>query len=585
MSSNRSRGNNPAPVPSVSRLIDLSDVKPGSVADGQVLKRSGAWFVGGNASGATVGTTPGTVAAGETSDVLSPLTLETGATITVGATDESSYIQAQLNAAVAARRAVVYLEHRQWGILPGNIQIPDHVTLAFGGAGSMARQVVNYGAGQPAINPTSGGQFVQLGGSGGSDTAAAYVSLTGVRSALLGASFYDPDNPSSLTTPVAKPFAVRVVNYGGTVKRVEFVNTYRGLDIQGGRVVAEDLTGNPLAIGVRCDAAYDFIHLRTTHFVDSFVRGTALDTWFTANAVGHIFYDVDNIVADDLNTFSYRIGLHVGPSPTNQREVHGPYGVVSNSTFDGCFYAVEDYGTRTNYYPLTLANCTLNTSGYGTTGRCYKADSTKFGITTVDGGSLFVGGDAGTAVEISGGTLVRFVNNHLLMSAIGSPYAFLVNGTVGIDLFGNRINTAGTTKTIMVTPANCNGRIRDNSVGGIIDPANDVSCASTGVDLDTNRKMVSYSNGDYNNVAGANSHLLLANPSTAGQTVIGFVFGPSGTLAGKLRMDYTGSLVYETGAGGQSPGVLTSYIRYPSSDPHNAGVWWDNGGTLTRSAG
>ncbi len=418
-------------------------------------------------------------------DALSPASLESGVSITVGVTDESTYIQAQLNAAVAARKAVVRLDNRQYGILPGVIQVPNHVTLAHAsGEASMARQVVNYGAGQPPIDPTSGAQFVMLGGQNGSDTDPAYITLVGVRSALVGASFFDPDNPSSLATPVPKPFAVRVADYGGSVKRIEAINTYRLLDIQGGRVVAEDITGNPLSIGVRCDAAYDFIHLRTTHFVDSFVRGTAMAAWFVANATGHVFYDVDNIVARDLNTFAYRVGLLAGPSPTNQREVHGPYGSVSDSTFDGCFIAFWDYGTRTNYYPFTLNNCTLISSGYGPTGRCYKADGTKFGITQIQGGGMFTDPDVAMPVQISGGTLIRINNVHVLMPAYGATHGFLVDGLAGVDFFGNRFNTKATGgKTIFVSSTNSNGRIKQNSIGGIVDPLEDTASNSPGIEL------------------------------------------------------------------------------------------------------
>lgn len=55
-------------------------------------------------------------------------------------------------------------------------------------------------------------------------------------------------------------------------------------------------------------------------------------------------------------------------------------------------------------------------------------------------------------------------------------------------------------------------------------------------------------NTDYTNANGANSHILLTNPSTTGQTVISSVI--NGRVAGKLRNDYVGNINYVASGSG-----------------------------------
>ncbi|OGH88948.1 MAG: hypothetical protein A2537_03825 [Candidatus Magasanikbacteria bacterium RIFOXYD2_FULL_36_9] len=54
-------------------------------------------------------------------------------------------------------------------------------------------------------------------------------------------------------------------------------------------------------------------------------------------------------------------------------------------------------------------------------------------------------------------------------------------------------------------------------------------------------------NTDYNNVAGANSHVMLDNPSATGQNVLSAVI--NGTLRGKWRTDYLGNINWVAGGG------------------------------------
>lgn len=71
-----------------------------------------------------------------------------------------------------------------------------------------------------------------------------------------------------------------------------------------------------------------------------------------------------------------------------------------------------------------------------------------------------------------------------------------------------------------------------------------------GTSSPTGKLSVELPNSDYINNGGANSHILLTNPSASGQTILeSFI---NGSLAGKWRTDYVGNMSFATGGGSYS---------------------------------
>ena len=67
----------------------------------------------------------------------------------------------------------------------------------------------------------------------------------------------------------------------------------------------------------------------------------------------------------------------------------------------------------------------------------------------------------------------------------------------------------------------------------------------------------------------------------AGNTITADTFTGSvtGNITGNITGNVTGNLT------GNVTGNVTGGVTFPSSDPAVAGMWWDNAGTLTKSAG
>ena len=387
--------------------------------------------------------------------------------IVVGTTDESTYIQSQLVAAASANKAEVKLDARPYAISPGVIQVPPNTTLRIAGESATPRQVVSIGTNQPATSATSGGQFVMLGGTGGSDTSPAYVTLAGPHSALVGASFYDPLNVNTLTTPVAKPFAVRHATYGCTTSRIELINAYRGVDVQAGRSFVEHITGNPLFQGIRVDQAYDFSRIENCAFVPTYLgitlnnTQTALYPWFSANATAYEFLDNDSLHVRGLTSYAYRIGLHLGASPVSGRSNHGSYGSVSDCAWDGALMAVSDDCTQP--FGMRFSNCEFTPFGYDSpSSKGYSANAGKVGYTQINGGSMWGTGDV--LCELNGGTVELdrvFITPNV--------YGVVVNNCQ-IGLYNITQSRAATTRDFWVRDTNSSGRVRGYWIVGNTTP-------------------------------------------------------------------------------------------------------------------
>lgn len=553
-------------------------------------------------------------------------TISPGGTVGDGLSDDTDAIQTALALAGYQGGGTVLLDAtKRYAIRPGVIVVPTGVILTFGyERPATARAVVNFeagyplpsfGAGQPPMPPTTGGQFVMLAGSAqgwDGDRAPAYIEMGGPRSGLVGASFYDSLNPSTNQGAVPTPFAVRSRFYGTTLERIELINTYRGLDVRGGRTVVRDITGNPLALGIRVDESYDVTRLFEIHFVDSFVRGTALQNWFRANSQGFQFLDNDYVVASRIFAFSYRIGAEFAASPVSTRvglANQGTYGILSDSGFDGCQLGVIDSATQ--IVGMNISGTSMSPVGYdAATARGYASTTNKTGMTRMLGcnfwgtalfAALIQGGNVemrgcyfmpdyglGTFIRVETGAFVSLTENIFKGHAAtwdidiqgGNGYAtgnrvFQRNGDqapchLNNDSPGFAVTTettdaafrALTTQSPRYLWKATQNPVNYSAWESVLDPyghlqinrlSQDESAKQRVFDLNPDGGLGLLMNTqDYDNVGGADSAVLVTNQSPVGQSVIAFLFpnAAGGSVLVKMRADYAGNLSFDLPSGG-----------------------------------
>lgn len=482
------------------------------------------------------------------------------------AADNSAAIQAAINAAYAAGGGIVRLDPtRDYGISPGSINVLENVSLVKAADGEMARHFVSFGAGDPQIsNVNTKGKINLLGGSstGATDQATAYITCSGARSAIIGLSFYDPDQAQSLSAPIHKPFAVRLTGNGCTAQGLEFINTYLGLDCRNGNCIVRTLGGNPLLAGLRVDTCYDTTRISDCHFVDSWVRGTNLATWFATNSTAYLFCDNDEVFASKIFSYGYSIGLGLYSSGVSGRNTPGSYGMVSESGFDGCKIAVDDIWTQPVGMELIGVHFTPTGSDPAQS-HGYYAHPNKGGITTLRGGTMWA--SPLVPVLISGG-VVRILDVNF-QDTQNCVTTYIVNDAPAtLDICNCRFNSHGSSGTdIQLASSQSNGRVVLNLVGDNFTPVK-ISSNAPGVraslnggpimDLGTHSVTTSgvirSTGSDNAPTTGVGAELLYTSAAGFAQ-----VYDRVAAAYGRLNL----------------LGLLASSITL-TADPHQAGVLW-----------
>ncbi len=413
-----------------------------------------------------------------------PGVITAAGTVGDGVTNDAPAIQAALAAAPAG--STVYLDPtRRYAILPGVIQVPDFVTLDCGRRALSNRQTRNLGPGQPPASPTASGQFVLMSGTNGTDTDPAYITLTGVNSALIGAVAYDPDQLVTLSAPIPKPFFIRTPNYGATVIGTELINPARGIDVRGARTLVLHTSGNPLMVGIRVDGGLDRPKIIDTHFELTYTGSdTPLYTWVQANGIAHIVGCTDEIEAYELFCFDYNIGLKLVAGNPIAGHVAGSYGRIEGN-FDNCNFPVWDETTQETGVHLivgfTGASGAGNAAYWAVSADAPTNRPAKTGRTFIDPGSRFwsvcptYARISSGYVEIDGAKFgpnipvnhivndaaatVRITNNSFLLAASGAADILINSGSFGLVGY----NTAGATvAAARVTNNSTNVRVVSN---------------------------------------------------------------------------------------------------------------------------
>jgi Pectate lyase superfamily protein len=275
-----------------------------------------------------------------------------------GKTDDTAAIQSAISAAASAGGgAVVFNVARYY--TTGTFLLPASVILC----GAIEGPFDVEGA-SPAATSVAPTLLV-------TNTSAPFITLNGLGAGITDLLFHYPNQVGiSASAPNVYPYTI-LAGYAGTkVVRSTVTNAYNFLDIESGRVLAQDLFIGAFNIGVNVDHAYGHVTLRNLlHTVYWDVMGTPstpptpIDNWVTTHGIAVVVNRVDGIEVHDLNVFIRYAGVLFTDSPDSTQSPRCGFGAGSDIDLDGVQNGIFVTASGSPGYQIT--NLTVSTPGGG----------------------------------------------------------------------------------------------------------------------------------------------------------------------------------------------------------------------------
>jgi len=264
-----------------------------------------------------------------------------------GHTDDTSAIQAAINAASSAGGgSVVFGVARYY--TTGTFVLPRGVVLCGAIEGPFDVAGVNPTA--TAIAPTL---LV-------TNTNSPFLTLQGYGAGVTDLLFHYPNQvASSAASPNVYPYTILVTYPGTKIARSTVTNAYDFLDVEVGRVMAQDLFIGAFNIGVNLDHTQDHVTLRNllqTVFWD-FLEGATyprpIDSWVLNHGIGLVVGRMDSVEIHDFYVFSRYTGLMLTDSSDTTQNPPCGYGTGSDIDLDTVQFGIVVTASNTPGYKFT----------------------------------------------------------------------------------------------------------------------------------------------------------------------------------------------------------------------------------------
>jgi hypothetical protein len=263
-----------------------------------------------------------------------------------GHTDDTAAIQAAINAAAAAGGGSVVLKVARY-YTTGTLQVPQGVVLCGNIEGPFDVAGVD-----PAVTAVAPTLLI-------TNASAPFITLTGLGAGVTDLLFHYPNQvKTSASAPTVYPYTIQVTSaVAGKVVRSTVTNAYNFLDIELGRVLAQDLMIGAFNIGVNIDNTEDFVTLRNLHNgvfwdeVENASYPTTIDAWVLNHGTALVVGRMDALEVHDFFVFSRFAGMLLTDSvdtSLNPRSGNGrgsdidletvQYGIIGTSAFPGIGY-------------------------------------------------------------------------------------------------------------------------------------------------------------------------------------------------------------------------------------------------------
>jgi hypothetical protein len=228
-----------------------------------------------------------------------------------GKSDDTAAIQNAINAASAAGGGSVVLNVARY-YTTGTLTVPQGVVLCGAIQGPFDVAGVD-----PALTTIAPTLLV-------TNTTTPFVTLTGLSSGVTDLLFHYPNQvKTSAPTPTVYPYTIVLNNnaVAAKVARSTVTNAYNFLDIELGRMMAQDLFIGAFNIGINIDHVMDFVTLHNLHHgvfwdeVESAAYPTAIDGWVLNHGTALVVGRMDALEVNNFYVFSRFAGLLLTDSP------------------------------------------------------------------------------------------------------------------------------------------------------------------------------------------------------------------------------------------------------------------------------
>ena len=251
-----------------------------------------------------------------------------------GSADDTSAIQSAINATAAAGGGSVVFNVARY-FTTGSFVVPAGVILC----GSIEGPFDDASGANPGVTTIAPTLLV-------TNTSAPFITLNGINAGVADLLFHYPNQVSaSASAPNAYPYTIVANSPGTKVVRSMATNAYNFLDIESGRVIAQDLYIGAYNIGVNVDHALDHVTLRNllnTVFWDAweFVYPSTIDAWVMSHGIALVVNRADGVAMHNVVLFHRYAGMLLTDSPDTTQNPRCGYGTGSDINFDTVQYGI-----------------------------------------------------------------------------------------------------------------------------------------------------------------------------------------------------------------------------------------------------
>jgi len=272
-----------------------------------------------------------------------------------GHTDDTAAIQSAISAAASAGGGSVVFNVARY-YTTGTFLVPAGVVLC--GAIEGPFDVSGVDPAATTIAPTL---LV-------TNTGNPFLTLNGLGAGVTDLLFHYPNQVGvNASAPNLYPYTL-VVNFPGTkVVRSTVTNAYNFLDIESGRVLAQDLFIGAFNIGVNIDHAHDHVTLRnllhTVYWdvVQNLSPPTPIDNWVMSYGIALVVNRADGLEVHDFNVFFRSTGMLLEDSPDTTQNPRCGYGTGSDIDLDTMQNGIIVTASNAQGYQFT--NLDVDTAG------------------------------------------------------------------------------------------------------------------------------------------------------------------------------------------------------------------------------
>jgi pectate lyase-like protein len=255
-----------------------------------------------------------------------------------GVTDDTAAIQSAISAAAAAGGGSVVFSVARY-FTTGSFVVPTGVVLCGAIEGPPGSFLVN-----PAVTVVAPTLLI-------TNTSAPFVTLQGVGAGVTDLLFHYPNQVDpSASAPNVYPYTVVATSPGTKVVRCLVTNAYNFLDIESGRVIAQDLLIGAFNIGINVDHAHDHVTVRNVEshvFWDALQNSTLfqsfpnpIDNWVLSHGIALVVNRADGLEVHNFSLFFRFAGILLTDSPDSTQNPRCGYATMTDVGLDQVQYGI-----------------------------------------------------------------------------------------------------------------------------------------------------------------------------------------------------------------------------------------------------